>query len=539
MTAKLKLLWAQPKVEFKGKSVLQAWAEEMKLQGWDFTDKPDEADCMFFGSDSQLHDELFSKELPAPSILYFWGWLPERLVYDRQFKQHAAKQLEKMARVTRILVPCPTVADQLADFGLPSQLCMPGVDARTLESTFGNGEIVPNQVMFLSRLASHKGLDLLIQALGLIEPQRPNLLVCGPGDPAPYQKMADQLKVSVKFCELDDQEKVVELRRSAMLVHPSQYEGWGLSPLEALFCCTPVISYDLPQSRWVLQEDADYFSSVDGLARTILNVIQNPWQARMKAAKGADRISHALTLTHAAQRLWVHIHQVIKEFLGQELRQHPDKWQEIYDAEHRQNYAYGQKDVLGYNGPARFDPTWVRHWRAEAFIKALKECKAQYILDVGSGPVYPTIFAREGFTVVALDISQECLSQVREIATKWGVQENVTTRQGDAQKLDLPDNIFGAVIHGEIWEHLPEPDKAVREALRVLKPGGYLIASTPIGGHHHDAMHVREWNNDSITAFVNQFQFTDQVVIKTLGAIAEDGCEPSCYLIVLEKKGSD
>ena len=76
---------------------------------------------------------------------------------------------------------------------------------------------------------------------------------------------------------------------------------------------------------------------------------------------------------------------------------------EIYDQEHRRNWTYSVD---------RFDPTWARHWRAQAFIQALKECGAQSILDIGCGAVYPTIFAREGFNVTAFDISPEALRQV-------------------------------------------------------------------------------------------------------------------------------
>ena len=181
----------------------------------------------------------------------------------------------------------------------------------------------------------------------------------------------------------------------------------------------------------------------------------------------------------------------------------------------------------------RFDPTWARHWRAQEFISALKECGAKNILDTGSGGVYPTIFARAGFHVTALDISQEAINQVQEIAQKWGVLDKIEVKVGDAVALPWDDGCFDAVIQGEIWEHIPDVEKAILEGLRVLKPGGYLVASTPIGGHHGDPMHLRAFDDNSIWALVKSFEGVAKV--KRLDKIAEGELEPSCFFIVMEK----
>jgi 2-polyprenyl-3-methyl-5-hydroxy-6-metoxy-1,4-benzoquinol methylase len=180
----------------------------------------------------------------------------------------------------------------------------------------------------------------------------------------------------------------------------------------------------------------------------------------------------------------------------------------------------------------RFDPTWARHWRAQYFINALKECNAHYILDVGSGAVYPTIFARAGFEVWAVDISQEALRQVQEIAKKWGVADKIKTLEQDATNLEkCATEGFDAVVQGELWEHMPDPAKVIREGLRVLKPGGYLIASTPCGMHHWDPMHLRTFDDNSIQELLKPW--ANQ--IKKLEKIAEGETEASCYLIVIQK----
>ena len=523
---KLKLLWAEPKVQFKGKGVITAWGEEMERQGWVLereVDRWKECDLVFFGSDSQLRQEPLGEK---PTILYFWGWMPSRLL-DKTFQEFAQKQLQLMAQCTRILVPSSSVMDQLCDFGLPSQLCLPGVDSLTLDSVSAPPTKYP-KLMFLSRLEPHKGLDILLQAVSLLTPPL-EVMVCGPGGGGLreyYEGMAKELKVNARFCELEDRGKVMELKSSSLLVHPSLYEGFGLPPLEALYCGVPVICFDTPHMRWMLQEDAYYFSSVEGLAQEVVRILGGSYgEALGKAKHGQERIKKDLTLEQASQRLWAHVHQTIKEHLAVRIRQHPEEWAKIYDEEHHRNWNYSVD---------RFDPTWERHWRATALLALIKECKAEKILDVGCGAVYPTILARAGFTVHAVDISKECLHQVEAIAGKWGVLPKVTTHCEDAASLGFPDNTFDAVIQGELWEHVPDVERVISEGLRVLRPGGYLIATTPIAHHHWDPMHVREFDDDSIKGLLAKF-FPVRVEVKKLEKIAEGEAEPSCYLVVLEK----
>ncbi|HEV3479799.1 MAG TPA: class I SAM-dependent methyltransferase, partial [Gaiellaceae bacterium] len=43
----------------------------------------------------------------------------------------------------------------------------------------------------------------------------------------------------------------------------------------------------------------------------------------------------------------------------------------------------------------------------------------------------------------------------------------------------LPDESFDKVLLSEVIEHLREPERAIAEAARVLRPGGVLAVSTP------------------------------------------------------------
>ena len=60
---------------------------------------------------------------------------------------------------------------------------------------------------------------------------------------------------------------------------------------------------------------------------------------------------------------------------------------------------------------------------------------------------------------------------------------------GDAQALGLADSVFDVVLCTEVLEHLPEPQRAVDEMFRVLKPGGTLVLTTRFLFPLHDAPH--------------------------------------------------
>ena len=60
---------------------------------------------------------------------------------------------------------------------------------------------------------------------------------------------------------------------------------------------------------------------------------------------------------------------------------------------------------------------------------------------------------------------------------------------GDAQALGLADAAFDVVLCTEVLEHLPEPQRALDEMFRVLKPSGTLLLTTRFLFPIHDAPH--------------------------------------------------
>lgn len=97
------------------------------------------------------------------------------------------------------------------------------------------------------------------------------------------------------------------------------------------------------------------------------------------------------------------------------------------------------------------------------------------VLDLASGTGEPaiTIASRIGASghITALDLSSELL-EIAEARARHRGLTNVSFQQGDAQHLPFPDNTFDLVTSrfGVMFFH--DCVKALREARRVLKPGG-------------------------------------------------------------------
>jgi ubiquinone/menaquinone biosynthesis C-methylase UbiE len=74
--------------------------------------------------------------------------------------------------------------------------------------------------------------------------------------------------------------------------------------------------------------------------------------------------------------------------------------------------------------------------------------------------------------------------------------EGVELKKGSATKIPYPDNYFDLVVSSEVIEHVPNTKKALKEMIRVTKPGGNLI----IIDKNKFAFHWRIWFAANIIA---------------------------------------
>ncbi len=116
-------------------------------------------------------------------------------------------------------------------------------------------------------------------------------------------------------------------------------------------------------------------------------------------------------------------------------------------------------------------------WHFDA-LKLAPELAEKAVLEVGCGAGdFAIQLAHLGARVEAVDFSQHAI----ELAQRRAASQSVVAlqfRQGDAQELPFADSTFDVVLSCECLEHLPDPQKALREMSRVLKPGGHLVLTT-------------------------------------------------------------
>ena len=116
----------------------------------------------------------------------------------------------------------------------------------------------------------------------------------------------------------------------------------------------------------------------------------------------------------------------------------------------------------------------VKAQRAE-IIRQLNLSPGESVLDIGCGPGYlcermAEIVGRSG-AVVGIDISTDLIALCNQRkASAW-----LSYAVGDATKVNQADASFDVVVCTQVAEYVPDVDRVLSEAFRVLKPGGRTV----------------------------------------------------------------
>ena len=122
-----------------------------------------------------------------------------------------------------------------------------------------------------------------------------------------------------------------------------------------------------------------------------------------------------------------------------------------------------------------------RAWK-DILVTAVNPPKSNrpfHLLDVagGTGDIAMRVVEAggAGTQATALDINAEMLAVGRERAQARSLDHSVTFVQGNAEALALPDRMFDAYTIAFGIRNVPRIDAALKEAWRVLKPGGHFL----------------------------------------------------------------
>jgi SAM-dependent methyltransferase len=147
------------------------------------------------------------------------------------------------------------------------------------------------------------------------------------------------------------------------------------------------------------------------------------------------------------------------------------------EAEFYQHYAARQRvdrvDLAPVLGHER--RPWNPYWHVYELARRRFLHGGQRLLDFGCGAGAASIrFAHLGYQVDGFDLSEDNLAIARDLAEVHGLAAQCTFTPMLAEQLDYPEDTFDVVVGIDILHHV-EIARAVREARRVLRPGGVAI----------------------------------------------------------------
>jgi glycosyltransferase involved in cell wall biosynthesis len=143
-------------------------------------------------------------------------------------------------------------------YGLRAQVCYLGVDTERFRPLKMERE---NVVLSVGAVSPLKGYDFLVESLSRISPEcRPRLVIIGntaaAAETEHLQKLASRLGVDLAFeIDIPEEELVRWYNRARAFVYAPILEPFGLAPLEAMACGTPVVAVQEGGVRESVRDD--------------------------------------------------------------------------------------------------------------------------------------------------------------------------------------------------------------------------------------------------------------------------------------------
>ena len=150
----------------------------------------------------------------------------------------------------------------------------------------------------------------------------------------------------------------------------------------------------------------------------------------------------------------------------------------------------------------RYLPEYDADWTLEhvhRYLVAREFVSGKDVLDIASGEGYGSfMLAKMARSVIGVDVAEDAVGWAQHKYRR----DNLEFRKGSAVAIPLEDGSVDLVVSFETIEHLAEHDAMLEEIRRVLRPGGFLIMSSPDKYEYTDVhgfrneYHVRELYRD-------------------------------------------
>lgn len=182
---------------------------------------------------------------------------------------------------------------------------------------------------------------------------------------------------------------------------------------------------------------------------------------------------------------------------------------------------------------------------------------SETVLDAGCGAGHTALaFAPRSARVIAYDLTETMLTQVERLANERGLT-NLETRLGDVEALPFEDASFNLVVTRYSAHHWPNPEAALREFRRVVKPNGRVLMGDIVAPDApatdtflqtlelvRDISHVRDHSTKqwlemfARTGFAAEVAFTWRLPLKFEAWVKRIGT-PAPYVAILQQLMTD
>lgn len=304
-----------------------------------------EYDIVYSEQDQYTYSPFFLKFIKKPTIYYcnqpcrFHEAILQKLykrneyksliqygkkIWDKYFESRLPEIDKENASFAKYILANSYFSREsiLRSYGLNSFVCYLGVDTETFKSFQIQQE---DYVLSVGSCTPSKGFDFIIKSLGLIDQKiRPKLIIISNSIYIPWkkylEKIAIQNKVELKIITLIEDEELVQFYNKAKLVLYAPYlEPFGLVPLEAMGCGTPVIAVKEGGIREsILHNETGILTERDEkiFADSVKTLLLDDKRRTYMGQKGIEVVRNFWTLEHAGERLLWHLDRVVKDRWG-------------------------------------------------------------------------------------------------------------------------------------------------------------------------------------------------------------------------------